>query len=302
MDEATKRVTGVLDEYQKKQDDFLLDSAIKIGGGALVGLTFGIMTKRFIKIRNPVFVGSFVGAGMSIERYSQQLSAPYVEPPTCEIALNPTRVFAETWHGNLPPGLIESVKAMFASSKPSDPPAAESTPEVVAEEPVIALADTETLEEAAPVESEVVEEAAPIEAEIIEDQAAAVSLEIAGEDNQESVSSNLDETSSVAEVIESTVEEVESISIVDIVAQELKEELNKVAVAVEILAEEVETVASDVDQVAEIVEHAAHTVDAIPIAHEVEEVAIQVETAAQDVEAAATLTAEIAVEVKEATE
>ena len=33
MDEASKRVTGVLDEFQKKQDDFVLDAMIKTGGG-----------------------------------------------------------------------------------------------------------------------------------------------------------------------------------------------------------------------------------------------------------------------------
>ena len=33
MDEAKQRVTGVLDEFQKKQDDFMLDAAIKVGGG-----------------------------------------------------------------------------------------------------------------------------------------------------------------------------------------------------------------------------------------------------------------------------
>ena len=35
MDEAAKRVTGVLDEFQKKQDDFLLDLPIKAAGGIL---------------------------------------------------------------------------------------------------------------------------------------------------------------------------------------------------------------------------------------------------------------------------
>lgn len=35
MDEAAKRVTGVLDEFQKKQDDFLLDLPIKAVGGNL---------------------------------------------------------------------------------------------------------------------------------------------------------------------------------------------------------------------------------------------------------------------------
>ena len=35
MDEAAKRVTGVLDEFQKKQDDFLLDLPIKAAGGNL---------------------------------------------------------------------------------------------------------------------------------------------------------------------------------------------------------------------------------------------------------------------------
>jgi hypothetical protein len=73
MDEAAKRVNTVLDEYQKKREDFKLDAAIKIGGGATVGLTFGILTKRLIKIRRSVVAGSFIGLGMAVERYSQQL-------------------------------------------------------------------------------------------------------------------------------------------------------------------------------------------------------------------------------------
>ena len=73
MDEAAKRVNTVLDEYQKKREDFKLDAAIKIGGGATVGLTFGILTKKLIKIRRSVVAGSFIGLGMAVERYSQQL-------------------------------------------------------------------------------------------------------------------------------------------------------------------------------------------------------------------------------------
>ena len=73
MDEAAKRVNTVLDEYQKKREDFALDAAIKIGGGATIGLTFGILTKRLIKIRRSVVAGSFIGLGMAVERYSQQL-------------------------------------------------------------------------------------------------------------------------------------------------------------------------------------------------------------------------------------
>merc|ERR1711973_346615 len=38
-------------------------------------------------MRYSLLTGTSFGCGMAIERYSQQLSAPYVQPPSCEINL-----------------------------------------------------------------------------------------------------------------------------------------------------------------------------------------------------------------------
>merc|ERR1719419_2199068 len=118
MDEAAKRVTGVLDEFQKKQDDFLLDLPIKAAGGAAVGLTFGILTKKFIKMRYSLLTGTSIGCGVAIERYSQQLSAPYVQPPSCEINLARSRVFPDSFP--LPGAISNLLKGSSESAPPAE--------------------------------------------------------------------------------------------------------------------------------------------------------------------------------------
>ena len=52
---------------------FIFDSFGISKLGAAVGLTFGILTRKFIKMRYSLLTGTTIGCGMAIERYSQQL-------------------------------------------------------------------------------------------------------------------------------------------------------------------------------------------------------------------------------------
>jgi len=282
MDEASKRVTSVLDEFQKKTDDFQLDTQIKMGAGALVGLSFGILTKRFIRIRTSVIAGTCLGAGTAVERYSQQLSAPYVEPPSCEIALATSRVFGDTWRSSMPTMLADGcnqISSLFATSEPSESPPP-STPAVESSDSV--PVDEPTSEE--PVKDETTVDA-PENAVAEEAPVDAVSLE------------------EIAPTDDAVSQPEEPVSIVDAVAAELKKELHDAAAEVETIAEEIEVVAADVVEVAEVVEEVAEKVEPIvPAAQNLEEAAAEVETVAENVEAVAEKTAEIAAEVKEATE
>merc|ERR1712003_494414 len=120
MDEAAKRVTGVIDELQKTQDDFWVDLPMKAGAGAAVGLTFGILAKKIVKIRTSVLSGTMLGSGMAVERYSQQLSAPYVQPPTCQIDIAAkSPIFADTLQGNIPDAILK----LFESAPAAEPTA-----------------------------------------------------------------------------------------------------------------------------------------------------------------------------------
>jgi len=262
MDEAAKRVTGVLDEFQKKQDDFLLDLPIKAAGGAAVGLTFGILTKRFIKMRYSLLTGTTLGCGMALERYSQQLSAPYVQPPSCEINLARSRVFPDSL--NL--GAISNLLKGSSESAPPSDTAPVSEPietEPLKEEPVSETAEP-VLESAEPV----LESAEPL----------LESAEVTDEPQKEE------------SIVDAVIDEIKS----DL--NKAATEVEEVAVEVETAAQEVETVAETVETVAEKVE------PIIPAAEEIVEVAQEVEEVAEVIEVAAEKTAEIAENVEKATE
>jgi len=215
MDEAAKRVNSVLDEYQKKREDFKLDAAIKIGGGATVGLTFGILTKRLIKIRSSVVAGSFIGLGMAVERYSQQLSAPYVLPPTCDVT-PAARFFPEKFECS-------------QASKLCDLLGLGSAPVENKEETVI---------------ESVVEE--------IKAEANAVAKEV--EQAAETVDTEAKVVEAVAEEIEAVAEKAEALPVIEPVAEQIveaAEKVEEVAQEVEAVAEKVEEVAQEVEKATE---------------------------------------------------
>jgi len=253
MDEAAKRVTGVLDEFQKKQDDFLLDLPIKAAGGAAVGLTFGILTKRFIKMRYSLLTGTTLGCGMALERYSQQLSAPYVQPPSCEINLARSRVFPDSL--NL--GAISNLLKGSSESAPPSEIAPVSEPietEPVKEEPVSETAEP-VLESAEPVIESAEGTDEPQKDESIVD---AVIDEIKSDLNKAAT-----EVEEVAVEVETAAQEVETVAeTVETVAEKVEpiipaaEEIVEVAQEVEEVAEVIEVAAEKTAEIAENVEKA----------------------------------------------
>lgn len=281
MDEASKRVHGVLNELQKKQDDFKLDAAIKIGGGAVVGLSFGILTKRFMKIRKSVIGGALVGAGMSIERYSQQLSAPYVDPPTCEIALSPRRYFADTWKESFPDTISAAVKSMSA---PAEPVSCQQTLSTVVEE-ITTIQVVEEIVEETPVAEELpICEEIPVVEEISLVEEIPVCEEILVVENAEPVI-----------LAEEPVLDESPVSIMDAIAHEVKAGITEIATVVENTAVEVDIVAKNVEKAAEIVEETAEKVTDL-----VEEMCEKIEALAEEVEVIAEKIEEVAEVVKEA--
>merc|ERR1712227_1150077 len=158
-------------------------------------------------MRYSLLTGTTLGCGMALERYSQQLSAPYVQPPSCEINLARSRVFPDSL--NL--GAISNLLKGSSESAPPSETAPVSEPietEPVKEEPVSETAEP-VLESAEPV----LESAEPV----------------------------LESAEPVIESAEGTDEPQKDESIVDAVIDEIKSDLNKAATEVEEVAVEVET-------------------------------------------------------------
>jgi len=231
MDEAAKRVNTVLDEYQKKREDFKLDAAIKIAGGATVGLTFGILTKRLIRIRRSVVAGSFIGLGMAVERYSQQLSAPYVLPPTCDVT-PAARFFPDKLEGS-------KLCTLLGIAAPVEKQ--EESAGVV-----------ETIVEEIKAEANAIAQEVEQAAETVETEAKAEANAVAQEVEQaaETVDSEAKTVEAVAEKIEAVAEKAEAVPVIEPVAEKIVEEAEKV----EKIAQEVEAVAEKVEEVAQDVE------------------------------------------------
>merc|ERR1712134_194327 len=99
-------------------------------------------------MRYSLLTGTTLGCGMALERYSQQLSAPYVQPPSCEINLARSRVFPDSL--NL--GAISNLLKGSSESAPPSDTAPVSEPietEPLKEEPVSETAEP-VLESAEP--------------------------------------------------------------------------------------------------------------------------------------------------------
>merc|ERR1711973_992582 len=126
-------------------------------------------------------------------RYSQQLSAPYVQPPSCEINLARSRVFPDSLHL---PGAISN---LLKGSTERAPPA-----------------------ETAPVSE-------PIETEPVKEESVSETVEPV----LESVEPVLESAEPVIEAAEVTDEVPKEESIVDAVIDEIKSDLNKAATEVE---------------------------------------------------------------------
>merc|ERR1711893_214607 len=86
-------------------------------------------------MRYSLLTGTTLGCGMALERYSQQLSAPYVQPPSCEINLARSRVFPESLN-------LGAISNLLKGSSESAPPS-ETAPvsEPIETEPVIESAE-----------------------------------------------------------------------------------------------------------------------------------------------------------------
>merc|ERR1712134_178830 len=159
-------------------------------------------------MRYSLLTGTTLGCGMALERYSQQLSAPYVQPPSCEINLARSRVFPDSL--NL--GAISNLLKGSSESAPPSDTAPVSEPietEPLKEEPVSETA--EPVLESAEVTDEPQKEESIVDAVIDEiksdlNKAATEVEEVAVE-----VETAAQEVETAAQTVETVAEKVEPI-------------------------------------------------------------------------------------------
>merc|ERR1712002_150418 len=112
-------------------------------------------------MRYSLLTGTTLGCGMALERYSQQLSAPYVQPPSCEINLARSRVFPDSLN-------LGTISNLLRGSSETAPVSEPVETEPVKEEPVPETAEP-VLESAEPViESAEVTDEPPKEESIVD--------------------------------------------------------------------------------------------------------------------------------------
>merc|ERR1711937_537550 len=192
-------------------------------------------------MRYSLLTGTTLGCGMALERYSQQLSAPYVQPPSCEINLARSRVFPDSL--NL--GAISNLLKGSSESAPPSDTAPVSEPietEPLKEEPVSETA--EPLLESAEVTDEPQKEESIVDAVIDEiksdlNKAATEVEEVAVE-----VETAAQEVATVAETVETVAEKVEEIV-------EVAQEVEEVAEVIEVAAEKTAEIAENVEKATE---------------------------------------------------
>merc|ERR1712168_129224 len=245
MSEAVNRIRSPIDEFAAKKEDYYLDSGIKIGAGLFVGSVIGLATRKLVRVRYPMLIGGSMGAGMALERYSYQLSAPYTNPPSTPVDPK-APILTNT---ALPLGALWS--AIFPEAKAE--PVAEAVAETVAEEPVAAVeevveAPAEETTQEAPVEAvvEAVEDVVSEVADVVEEVVEAA-LDVVQE-VRETVAEAAEEVKEVAEEVIQAAVVVEDVSekIDEIVKIELVEEVEAQAKEVEHVAEEVKEVAAEI--------------------------------------------------------
>jgi len=242
MSEAVNRIRSPLDEFAAKKEDYYLDSSIKIGAGLLVGSVIGIATRKvFVPIRYPALIGASMGAGMALERYSYQLSAPYMNPPStpvdpkAPILTNTALPLGGLWSAIFPETKAEPVAEVAPAEPVAEQVVVEETPaEETAAEPVVE-AVVEAVEEAASEVAEVVEEVVEAAADVVEEVKEAIN-EVA-----EEVKEVAEEVIEACEVVENVSEKID-----EIVKIELVEEVEAQAQEVEHVAEEVKEVAQEI--------------------------------------------------------
>jgi len=245
MSEAVNRIRSPIDEFAAKKEDYALDSSIKIGAGLFVGSVIGLATRRLVRVRYPMLIGGSMGAGMALERYSHQLSAPYQNPPSTPI--DPKAPILT--NAALPLGAVWSAIFPEAKAEPVPEVVAETPVETAVEEPVAAVEEVvEAPAEETPVEAvvEAVEDAVSEVADVVEEVVEAA-LDVVQE-VRETVAEAAEEVKEVAEEVIQAAVVVEDVSekIDEIVKIELVEEVEAQAKEVEHVAEEVKEVAAEI--------------------------------------------------------
>jgi len=244
MSEAVNRIRSPLDEFAAKKDDFYLDTSIKIGAGLLVGSVIGFATRKvFVPIRYPALIGASMGAGMALERYSYQLSAPYMNPPStpidpkAPILTNTALPLGGLWAAISPQAKAdEPVAEVAVTEEPSPAPEVEAAPEeATSQEPETVTDVVEAVEEAASEVTEAVEEVVEAALDIVEEVKEAVN-EVA-----EEVKEVAEEVIEACDVVENISEKIEEIAKIELV-----EEVEAQAKEVEHVAEEVKEVAEEI--------------------------------------------------------
>jgi len=253
MSEAVNRIRSPLDDFATKREDFYLDSGIKVGAGIVVGSVIGLATRRLVKVRYPILIGGSMGAGMALERYSYQLSAPYMSPPSTPV--DPKAPILT--NAALPIGGLWAAIFPTTEAEPISEVVAESPTQAVVEEPITpAQPTTETSSEADAGPPEVhtavdtvvdaVEDAVAEVAEVVEEVVEAA-LDVV-EEVRETVAEAAEEVKEIAEEVIETCDVVEDVSekIDEIVKIELVEEVEAQAKEVEHVAEEVKEIAQEI--------------------------------------------------------
>jgi len=245
MSEAVNRIRSPLDEFAAKKDDFYLDTSIKIGAGLLVGSVIGFATRKvFVPIRYPALIGASMGAGMALERYSYQLSAPYMNPPStpidpkAPILTNTALPLGGLWAAISPQTKVDEPVAEVAVTEEASPaPDVEAAPEeATSQEPeTVTEVVAEAVEEAASEVTEAVEEVVEAALDIVEEVKEAVN-EVA-----EEVKEVAEEVIEACDVVENISEKIEEIAKIELV-----EEVEAQAKEVEHVAEEVKEVAEEI--------------------------------------------------------
>merc|ERR1712168_900380 len=215
MSEAVNRIRSPIDEFAAKKEDYYLDSGIKIGAGLFVGSVIGLATRKLVRVRYPMLIGGSMGAGMALERYSYQLSAPYTNPPStpvdpkAPILTNTALPLGALWSAIFPEAKAEPVAEAVAET-----PAEETTQEAPVEAVVEAVEDV--VSEVADVVEEVVEAALDVVQEVRETVAEAA-------EEVKEVAEEVIQAAVVVEDVSEKIDEIVKIELVEEVEAQAKE-------------------------------------------------------------------------------
>merc|ERR1712123_242121 len=191
------RVAQVISEYSKPREDFTLDLAIKVSGAMVVGGTIGFAARRFHSMSRTLTLSAGIGIGLAVENYSNQLSAPYIQPAV--VVVEPKALLLT--HSALPLGSVWEAVSSLTNPKQQEA------------KPVEVIEEEEAVAEAREIVVDVAEEVAEVAAEVVEiaEEVETVANEIEAvvhSDTVEEIKAEAEHVAEVAIEIEPVAEEV----------------------------------------------------------------------------------------------